>query len=95
VPAPTDSPVDVDPPAVAEFTALPLEGPLTGATMSFAVNEADPRAGGQDTVTIIYEVPTTAWVGIGFNDNGGLMIGSEAVIGLPDEKSVKKYALAA
>ena len=94
-PAPTDPPADADPPVVAEFTALPLEGPLAGATMSFAVNEGDPRAGGQDTVTIIYEVPTAAWVGIGFNDNGGLMVGSEAVIGLPDENTVKKYALAA
>jgi hypothetical protein len=53
-PAPTDSPTasidppiaPTDPPTVVEFTAVPLGGPLAGGTMSFAVNEADPRAGG-------------------------------------------------
>ena len=30
------------------------------------------------------------WLGIGFSDDG-LMIGSDAVIGLPDEETVSEY----
>jgi hypothetical protein len=91
-------PGDEEPPAVGEqvpgeFTVVPLQGTLQGTAMSFVVNVADERAGGQDTLTMIYEVPENSWVAIGFSNNGGLMIGSEAVIGLPDENLVQKYTL--
>lgn len=38
-----------------------------------------------------YSIPKEAWVAIGFTNNGGLMVGSEAVIGLPDTGQVLKY----
>ncbi|KAG7373369.1 DOmon domain containing protein [Nitzschia inconspicua] len=75
------------------LTAVPLQGQLDGAVLEFSVNTADPRAGEQDTITFVYTVPAAAWAGIAFSDNGGFMIGSQAVIGLPDDGTVLKYNL--
>jgi hypothetical protein len=75
------------------LTAVALEGALQGSTLEYVVVEADERAGGQDTVTVVYMVPSEAWAAIGFSNNGGFMSGSEAVIGLPDEGVVQKYFL--
>jgi DOMON domain len=77
----------------ADLTLAALDGQLQGSTLSYRINLADPRAGGQDTVSFIYKTPAEAWVGVGFSNNGGFMIGSEAVIGLPDEGTVLKYGL--
>lgn len=75
------------------LTSVSLAGQLQGSTLEYFVIEADGRAGGQHTVTIVYTVPAEAWAGVGFSDNGGFMPGSEAVIGLPDEGVVLKYSL--
>ncbi|KAL3918596.1 MAG: hypothetical protein SGILL_004159 [Bacillariaceae sp.] len=76
-----------------ELTAIDLDGQLEGSTLEFQVNAADPNAGGQDTITISYTVPVLAWAGVAFSNNGGFMIGSEAIIGLPDSGEVLKYSL--
>jgi Eukaryotic cytochrome b561 len=75
------------------LTAVSLQGQLAGSVFEFIVNPADPNAGGQDTITIVYTIPAAAWVGVALSDNGGFMIGSEAIIGLPDEGTVLKYSL--
>lgn len=76
------------------FTVVALEGgQLQGSTLLFKVNPSDPNAGGVDTVTFEYTVPQLGWVAIGFTDNGGFMVGSEAVIGLPDTGEVLKFEL--
>lgn len=77
---------------VGDLTVESLEGQLDGSSFAYVVNLADPRAGGQDTITISFEVPAEAWVAIGFSTNGA-MVGSEAVIGLPDTGTVEKYFL--
>jgi len=66
---------------------------LSGSTLEYVVNKGDDRAGGSDTVTMIYKVPKESWVSIGFSDNRGNMVGSEAVVGLPRSGEVKKYSL--
>lgn len=75
----------------SELTSVALGGQLVDTTLDYIVNTADPRAGGKDTVTMTYSIPKQAWVAIGFTNNGGLMVGSEAVIGLPDTGQVLKY----
>jgi cytochrome b561 len=102
-PQETQSPQETTPPQQSQppevvvdangFTAVPLQGQLDGAVLEFVVNNADPNAGTQDSVTFKYTIPTASWAGIAFSDNGGFMIGSEAVIGLPDAKTVLKYQL--
>ena len=74
------------------FEELELAGQLEGSILRFKVNFEDERANGQDTLSLILTVPSLSWVGFGFNDNGGFMIGSEAVIGLPDTGEVKRTA---
>jgi hypothetical protein len=68
---------------------------MQGSTLRFRVNVEDERANGQDTLSVILTIPSLGWASLAFNDNGGLMIGSEAVIGLPDTGEVKKYNLGA
>lgn len=89
-PAPGGVPVVVD---VDGFTSVAMSGQLADSAFQFRVNPNDPNAGGQDTVTVTYTVNRNSWLAIGWSDNGGLMIGSEAVIGLPDEGTVQKYNL--
>jgi hypothetical protein len=79
--------------ALEGLTSVLLEGQLQGSTLDYVVIEGDDRAGGRDTVTMIYVVPSEAWAAVGFNNNGGFMPGSEAVIGLPEEGLVQKYVL--
>jgi hypothetical protein len=100
--APQEAPQDTEAPqeapqdtfvALEGFQATALTGPLAGAVLQYRVNPQDAAASGQDTITIVLETPATGWVGFAFNNNGGSMIGSEAVIGLPDTGEVKKYDL--
>lgn len=77
------------------ITTVPLGGFfLAGSTLEYLINVADARAGGQDTVTMSYSVPEEGWVAIGFTNGNGLMIGSEAVIALPETGQVLKHGLA-
>ena len=60
----------------------------------YQINEADANADGQDTMSVILEVPKLAWVGFAFNNGDGGMVGSEAVIGMTDDTggfTVLKY----
>jgi len=75
------------------FTAVNLQGQLQGSTLQFRVNLNDANAGGEDTVTVVYTIPQVAWCAIAVSDNGGFMIGSEAIIALPDTGEVLKYNL--
>jgi hypothetical protein len=92
---PTPPPVEVPTPVDVSvgFESVALTGQLEGATLHFRVNDQDPVALGEGTLTVVLETPATGWVGFGFNNNGGMMVGSEAVIGLPDTGEVKKYSL--
>eukprot|EP00536_Pseudo-nitzschia_multiseries_P011719 jgi/Psemu1/289867/fgenesh1_pg.412_\ len=76
------------------LTSVALGGQLSDATLEYVVTLADPRADGQDTVTMVYTVPQESWLAIGFSSDGK-MIGSGAVIGLPDSGEVLKYSLSA
>jgi hypothetical protein len=82
-----------NPDAQDPFAVAELGGLIQGSIMAFRVNPGDSRADGADTITIVYQVPTLAWAAIGFSNNGGNMIGSEAVIALPDTNQVLKYNL--
>ncbi|MGK3733778.1 MAG: hypothetical protein ACI8RD_000008 [Bacillariaceae sp.] len=73
-----------------DLTTIGLGGQLSGSTLAYIVNKGDARAGGSDTVTMIYTVPQDSWVAIGFSENGQ-MVGSSAVIALPSSGEVKKY----
>ena len=73
------------------FETVDLTGRLAGATLQYQINEGDPNADGEDTMTVILEVPVVAWVGFAFNTGNGEMVGSEAVIGMPSDGSVMKY----
>lgn len=77
----------------ATFQLLELEGQLAGSNLRFKFNSQDARANGQNTISIVLEIPTLAWAGWAVSDNGGFMVGSEAVIGLPDTGEVLKYNL--
>jgi len=80
--------------AVAQdLTTIQLRGQLSETILEYAVNRADDRAGGQDTVTMSYSVPQEAWISIGFTNGNGVMVGAEAVVGLPGSGEVKKYSL--
>lgn len=75
------------------FTRVPLGGGLEGTILDYVVNRADDRAGGQDTVTMIYSAPQEGWIGVGFTEGSGQMVGADAVIGLPASGTVQKYFL--
>lgn len=75
------------------FQTVTLQDQIADGRLQFKFNQADPRAGGQDTISIVFEAPVLAWVGWGVSNNGGFMVGSEAVIGLPDTGEVLKYHL--
>ena len=85
--SPTSAPLEED------FTEVVLSGLLAGSTLNYRVNLNDPAAGGADSITFVVEAPAVGWVGLAFSDNGGFMVGSEAVIGLPDTGEVQKYNL--
>ena len=98
----TPAPIQTPPPAATPttmpdmgevFATVPLTGQLEGATVRYRVNLADPEAWGQDTLSVVLETPALGWVGFAFNNNGGFMVGSEAIIGLPDIGDVRKYNL--
>jgi len=74
-------------------TTVQLGGQLSETILEYVVNRADVRAGGKDTVTIKYSIPKEGWISLGFTDGNGMMIGAEAVIGLPDTGEVQKYSL--
>jgi len=74
-----------------ELTKVKLGGQLSDTILEYAVNRADARAGGLDTVTMTYSVPQEGWISIGFSNGDGVMIGSDAVVGLPGTGEVKKY----
>ena len=76
-----------------DVTVVPLGGQLDGTQLEYLVNPADARAGGQDTVTMTYTIPKESWLSIGFTDGSGLMVGAEAVIGLPNSGEVLKYSV--
>lgn len=80
-------------PSLGGFEELELQGRLEGSTLLSKYNLKDPRAGGQDTIDIVFEAPASGWVGFAVNDNGGFMVRSEAVIGLPETGEVLKYFL--
>lgn len=81
--------------AAVGFRTVDMFGSLRDTTLKYRVNPSDPNApNGEDTISIEYSAPTDAWLGIGFSSSG-LMIPSDAVIGLPATGEVKKYALAA
>lgn len=94
---PTASPtavVKVQPASNANgFESVTLEGRLANARLQYKYNQADSRAGGKDTISIIFEVPILAWAGWAMSNNGGFMVGSEAVIGIPDTGEVLKYKM--
>ncbi|CAJ1963673.1 unnamed protein product [Cylindrotheca closterium] len=71
---------------------LELRGALEGSTLGYLFTFDDPNTGGKDSITVTYTAPVTAWVGVGASETG-LMIGSDAVIGIPATGEVKKYSL--
>ncbi|CAN0026268.1 unnamed protein product [Ascophyllum nodosum] len=58
--------------------------PSLGLTLFWSVVESDTAV----SVKAVYE--GEGWLGIGFSDSGS-MIGSDAVVGLPDENTVLEY----
>jgi len=92
VPVPTDSPTSIAPfvaptsPPGAQ--TLELTGELAGSTLSYQFT----NTGGKDSITVTYTAPVTGWVAVGASESG-LMVGSDAVIGIPATGEIKKYAL--
>jgi len=76
-----------------ELTRVELGGQLAESVLEYAVNRADARAGGLDTVSFKYTIPQEAWISIGFTNGNGLMTGAECVVGLPNTGEVTKYVL--
>lgn len=76
-----------------ELTKVELRGQLSESFLEYRINRADARAGGLDTVTLTYSVPREGWISIGFTNGDGMMIGADAVIGLPASGEVKKYSM--
>ncbi|KAL3939864.1 MAG: hypothetical protein SGBAC_005499 [Bacillariaceae sp.] len=71
---------------------LRLAGELEGSTLSYEFTSDDPSVGGKDSITVTYTAPITGWVSVGSSETG-LMVGSDAVIGIPATGEVKKYSL--
>lgn len=70
-----------------------LTGNLDGSTLRYNINIADPEDNTQNTISVSVTVPAVGWVGFALNDNGGSMVGSEAIIGVPADGTVLKYDL--
>ena len=81
------------PDPAADSTLITLGGRLEGTQLFYTVNTADPRADRRDTVTMTYIIPKEAWLAVAFTEGNSQMVGSEAVIGLPDTGEVVKYAM--
>ena len=81
------------PDPAADSTLITLGGQLEGTQLFYTVNTADPRADRRDTVTMTYIIPKEAWLSVAFTEGNSQMVGSEAVIGLPDTGEVVKYAM--
>ncbi|CAJ1963677.1 unnamed protein product [Cylindrotheca closterium] len=79
-------------PPGADSSILELTGGLKGSTLAYLFTFDDPNTGGKDSITVTYTTPVTGWVSVGTSETG-LMIGSDAVIGIPDTGEVKKYSL--
>jgi hypothetical protein len=87
-------------PTIAPTTPLPtiddgqfdgvveLEGNLQGSTLRYNINIVDPEDNTQNTISVSVTVPAIGWVGFALNDNGGSMIGSEAIIGVPEDNTL-------
>lgn len=82
-----------DPVAGSGETMITLGGQLEGTRLFYTVNTADPRADRKDTVTMTFAIPKEAWLGVAFTAGNSQMVGSDAVIGLPDTGEVLKYAM--
>jgi len=76
-----------------ELTTVKLGGQLSETVLDYKINRADERAGGLDTVTMSYTVPKEGWISIGFTDGNGMMVGADAVVGLPGSGEVMKYTM--
>jgi hypothetical protein len=62
------------------------------ATLYYAVVPSDPADAGNGVFCGRLEAVNDGWVGIGFSPDG-LMAGSQAVVGVPEEGTVLKYDL--
>ena len=94
-PAPTDQKLPTSAPSNSPapgFQTVDLGGSLAGSTIRYRYNLSDSTADGKDTITLLLTVPSTGWLGIGISTDGQ-MLGSEAIIGLPESGQVKKYSL--
>lgn len=74
------------------FEEIELPGRISDGVVYYKFNDADPRANGQDTISIVYQVPVQAWVGWAVNERS-FMLGANAILGLPETGEVKKYLL--
>jgi len=91
--------------AASQFQSVDLTEGKSGrelqGTLETKVNTADPNANGEDTITIRYTLPQTAWLAVGVNptatvgENALGMANSEVVIGKPADGTVLKYAISA
>ena len=86
---PTPSPTIDD----GQFDAVVELEDLVGSTLRYTINIVDPEDNTQNTISVSLTVPAVGWVGFALNDNGGFMIGSEAIIGVPADNTVLKYNL--
>ena len=68
-----------------DFQAVVLPG-VTGLSMNHYVDTKN------ETISFRLVYPGQGWVGVGFSSDGS-MIGSTAIIGLPDSNEVKAYDL--
>eukprot|EP00904_Undaria_pinnatifida_P013446 jgi/Undpi1/9231/HiC_scaffold_26.g11689.m1 len=65
---------------------------MVSVTAEFTLYWAVDRDSDDITIQAVYE--GDAWISVGFSESGG-MLGSDAVIGLPDEETAAEYYLAA
>ena len=65
---------------------------VSGVTLFFALVPSDPESGNDGLFCGRLEAENNGWVSIGFSPDGG-MIGSQAVIGVPEQGNVLKYDL--
>ncbi|KAL7551747.1 hypothetical protein ACHAWF_014941, partial [Thalassiosira exigua] len=99
---PTIEPTTAEPTDGGEIGRIALSCPSSldgnvslesaGSLMRYALVPSDPPGAGNGLLCVHLEVETIGWVGFGLSE-GGSMIGSDAVVGLPDEGTVLKYEL--